>query len=523
MNQPGASVTAYFALMLAASIVAVISRRTRIPYALALVVTGLVIGLLHLLPAVRLDPHILFTVFLPPLLFESALGLRLSALRREWKPIAFFALGVTISATFAVGYLAAWALRMPLPVALVFGALISATDPISVIAVFKQLGANRRLALLLDAEALFNDGIAFVLFTVLVASAGSHGAVVTGGIGLFLVNTLGGIAVGALIGFGASRLSRHLDDNLLAITLTTIVAFGAYLAADALSVSGVLAVVVAGVVFGDFGLRARMTPTTRLAVSAFWEFAAFAVNSVVFLLIGLEEARADLLHAVRTVAIAALIVLAGRLSIYPITWLGNRLGAGVPFRFQHVLVWGGLRGALSLALAISIAPDFPYRATVVTATFGAVLASLLIQGLSIGPLLRRLGLINPSSVADDRESAHLAALRIANNAAIAEIERVDGNALYPDWAITALRLEYAARADAILAAHSEAEDLDRAEVPAPERPSVRAQALRTRIVHAEQAALRDAEHEGLVEPATAQALITRLDAQVFALTPTSHG
>ena len=392
----------YFYLMLIASVVAIIARRFRaVPYALALVITGLILGAPGWFPTVRLQPHILFTVFLPPLLFESAIQLDADALRREWRSIARLALGVTVVSTFVIGPLAAWWLHLPLSVALVFGALISATDPISVIAVLRELHASARLTLLMETEALFNDGVAVVLFTVLVAAAtgggGSHqGPISTflGGVGLVLWNGVGGALVGAAIGLVASRTVHHVDDHLVEITLTTIVAWGSYLAADALHVSGVLAVITGGLLVGNYG-KTGMSAATRAAVGGFWEYAAFVVNSVVFLLVGIEEARAGLLHSLPFALTAALTVLVGRLAVYPISFLAGKLHGErdtIPGSFQHVLVWGGLRGALSMALALGLAPDFPFRAQIVTATFGTVLFSLLVQGLTIGPLLRRLKL-----------------------------------------------------------------------------------------------------------------------------------
>lgn len=196
----------YFYLMLIASVVAIVVRRFRgVPYALALVLTGLAVGAPGWLPAVHLEPRILFTVFLPPLLFDSAVQLDATALRREWRGVARLAVGVTVISTVVVGVLASWLLRLPLAAALVFGALISATDPISVIAVLRELRASARLTLLMDAEALFNDGVAVVLFTVFLAIAqGGHvGPFV--GIGLFLGNGVGGVAVGTLIGFSTLR------------------------------------------------------------------------------------------------------------------------------------------------------------------------------------------------------------------------------------------------------------------------------------------------------------------------------
>ena len=206
----------------------------------------------------------------------------------DWKPIGLFALVGTVLSTLLVGAAIAWAFALPLPVALVFGALIAPTDPISVIAVLKQLGVSPRLALIVEAESLFNDGVAVVLFLVLLGTALGQGATAAGVAGKFAWVMLGGVGVGALVGYAASLATKAFDDHLLEIMLTTIVAFGAYLAAEAVHVSGVIAVVAGGLVVGNYGMPRSMTHDTRVAVHAFWEYAAFVVNSIVFLLIGLQ-------------------------------------------------------------------------------------------------------------------------------------------------------------------------------------------------------------------------------------------
>jgi CPA1 family monovalent cation:H+ antiporter len=377
--------TVFVTLMVIASIVAMLARRFQLPYALALVVTGLAIGFWHLLPQAQLEPRTLFTLFLPPLLFEAAINLPGDQLRADWKPIALFALVGTLLSTALVGGAVAWGFGLPLAVALVFGALISPTDPISVIAVLRRLGVNPRLALIVEAESLFNDGVAVVVFLVLLAAAMGQDASVAGAFGRFAWVMLGGIAVGATVGALASHATKAFDDHLLEIMLTTIVAYGAYLAAEGLHVSGVVAVVAGGLVVGNAGPMSR---DGQVAVHAFWEYAAFVANSIVFLLIGIQAfhvawwTRWELVLG----AIAA-VTLARATSIYLLAW-----PLKLPATWQHLLVWGGLRGALSMALALGLPAGFPYREQVLSMTFGYVLFSLLAQGLTVGKVIRRLGL-----------------------------------------------------------------------------------------------------------------------------------
>ncbi|MDB5099137.1 MAG: Na+ antiporter [Cyanobacteria bacterium RYN_339] len=385
--------TVFVTLMVTASIVAMVARRFKLPYALALVVTGLAIGFWHLMPQAQLDPQTLFTLFLPPLLFEASINLPGGQLRADWKPIGAFALVGTILSTGLVGAAVAWGFGIPLPVALVFGALISPTDPISVIAVLKQLGVNPRLALIVEAESLFNDGVAVVVFLVLLGSAMGQDATVLGVVGRFAWVMLGGIAVGGLVGWAASRATKDFDDHLLEIMLTTIVAFGAYLLAEAMHVSGVIAVVAGGLVVGNYGMRTAMSEQSRVAVHAFWEYAAFVVNSIVFLLIGIQACQvAWWTHWELVLGATAAIMAARAICIYGLALPLKAVGAGLPPSWQHLLVWGSLRGALSMALALGLPPAFPFREQVISMTFGYVLFSLLAQGLTVGKLITRLGL-----------------------------------------------------------------------------------------------------------------------------------
>lgn len=547
---PASDITPYFMLTLAAAVCALATRRIRgtAPYALVLVVAGLILGRVpHLLGQVRLDPHVLFTVFLPPLLFESALNLRAADLKKDAVPIGVLAIGGTVLSTFVVGFAAAPLLGLPLPYALLFGSLLSATDPISVIAVFKQLGASKRLTLLMEAESLFNDGVAVVLFGILLQLAQTNGSNLPGlpavwghGVVQFLLVTLGGIGIGSLLGWAALRLTKDFDDHLLEITLTTVVAWGAYLCGEAAHVSGVVAVVTAGLVVGNWGMPVSMSPTSRLAVLSFWEYAAFAVTSVVFLLVGVEVASANLWKSIPTILGAALVVFVGRsISVYGLCGLLQRLfprkgHLTVPFNYQHVLVWGGLRGALSMALALGLAPQFPHRGTLVAATFGVVLVSLLGQGMTIGPLLRRLHLSGQSR--SETEQEHLAAQTIAVSAALQELLKHQTGETFPEWALAGLLAEYRARLsslDALRAAYAASQNTEgvggarngKGEPGAKEVTSASATAgyarttaqVRLLALASEREALREAEHGNKASREECRSLISTIDEQTAAL------
>jgi CPA1 family monovalent cation:H+ antiporter len=508
-NNGALDITPFVWLLLLATVVTLAARRFNAPYAVALVITGLLVGAPRLLPELRLDPKILFTVFLPPLLFESALNLRLEPLRRDAWPIALYALAGTLIATFVVGGITAWALHIPLAHALVFGALISATDPISVIAIFKRLGAGPRLSLLMEAESLFNDGVAVVLFGVTMAAAMGGSVSLAEGLWQFVRMTVGGAAVGAALGWLAWRVHHRIDDHLVEISLTTLVAYGSYLWAEAFHISGVIAVVAAGLVVGNFGMRKGMSPVTQLEVASFWEYAAFLANSIVFLLVGTEAALVRWWAHLELALVAVLAVLVARAAIYPLSFLVNRFGGDVPLAWQHVLFWGGLRGALSLALALGLPREFPYRDQFVAAAFGVVLFSLLVQGLTVGPLLRRLGLAQSRTL--QSEYRRLASERMACQAALQELERLWVQEAFPNWSIQALVAEYRERWEEL------GRQIEGLHIEDLARDQEQDAELRRLALLTEKSMLQEAERRGWLDEEDWRNLVQRIDTQLVAL------
>jgi CPA1 family monovalent cation:H+ antiporter len=278
-------------------------------------------------------------------------------------------------------------------IALLFGAIISATDPISVLAIFKDLKMNKRLAGIIEGESLLNDGTAVVVFQILLGGVLAGQLSAGKGIGEFLLAVIGGAVLGFGFGYAGSKITRTIDDPEIEITLTAIVAYGSYLLANHLRLSGIIATASAGLMVGNFGAKTGMSARTRTALESFWEYVAFVMNSLVFLLIGLEVRIDSLAHAWGPVFFAILAVLVGRsLSVYLLVPVSNVFAERIPFRWQHIIVWGGLRGALALALALSLENTFPYRNQLLDLTFGVVIFSILIQGLTMKPLLRISGL-----------------------------------------------------------------------------------------------------------------------------------
>jgi CPA1 family monovalent cation:H+ antiporter len=376
---------------------------------LALVIVGLVISPMHFIPAVQVSPELILLIFLPALLFEASWNLKLDQLRKKVLPILLLAVAGVCLSVGVVGGVLYWAAGLSWQAALLFGAMISATDPVSVLALFKHLGLPKRLSIIVEGESLFNDGTAVVVFRIILgfaigAAAPGPASLIVESVREFGVVVFGGVAVGAVIGLLASTLTSYIEDYLLEITLTTIAAYGSFLLGEALKVSPVIAVLVAGLVIGNYGRQRGMSPTTQVAVNAFWEYAAFVVNSLVFLLIGLEIRTTVLAENIGYIGWAVLAVLIARaVSVYGLIPLSNLAGNVVPGRWQHVLVWGGLRGSLSVALVLSLPNSVGDRGHLIAMVFGTVIFSLLVQGLTMTPFLKSMGLTQRPSTAREYE------------------------------------------------------------------------------------------------------------------------
>ena len=270
-------------------------------------------------------------------------------------------------------------------VALLFAALIAATDPVSVVALFRRLGVSDRLTTMIDAESLFNDGTAAVVFAIVLGAVAEGGSWTAGeAVGQFAWMTAGGLAIGLAVGYAASFLHRRLDDHLVEITLSTIVAYGSFLLGQWLDMSGVVACVTAAVVLGNYGRRSAMGPVTRATMSTVWEYAAFVANSLIFLLIGLSIDLGTITDNVGLVLIGFAVVLVGRaVTVYGYGLASRLAGRRLPLRWQHMLFWGGMRGTIALALVLSVPASVSGRPTLRVLTFGVVLMSLVLQGFTM--------------------------------------------------------------------------------------------------------------------------------------------
>ena len=377
-------------VVLVGAIVALVSRRLKLPYTVGLVVAGLIVAFLHLPLGINFSKDLLFKSLLPPLIFEAALYIRWRELRRDLLPIVTYAtLGVILSAGvtaalmhFAVGW--TW------EAAVLFGVLIAATDPVSVIATFKESKVEGRLRLLVEAESLFNDSTAAVGFAVALAFA--SGALVTFGssVAAMFLSVIGGIASGLLVGGFVLIVIGRTQDHLVELSMTTVAAFGSFWLAEHFQLSGILATTTAGLMVGNMPSLSTLTAKGEKSIEHFWDFAAFVANSIIFIVLGINLAYQDLAQAAVPIIIAVLAVLIGRaVAVYPCSALFNWSRYRVEPRHQHILFWGGLRGALALALALGIPVNLPYRQEILTVTFGVVAFSVFVQGLTIPALLRR--------------------------------------------------------------------------------------------------------------------------------------
>jgi CPA1 family monovalent cation:H+ antiporter len=429
-------------LLVVAAAVAVAVRRIRLPYTVALVVVGL--GLAFL-PAdviqIDVSSDLILAVLVPPLLFEATLHISWGYLRRDLAPVLLFALVGTLLGAFVVGGLVTLLVDgVPWAAAVAFGALISATDPVAVIAFFRSIGVPKRLTILVEGESLFNDGVAFVVFILALAAVGPDASFSIGeAVGQFFVDAFGGLAVGLILGYVVSSLIlKNLDDHLIETVVTVALAFGSFVLAEELGpffdladvrLSGLLAVVAAGLMVGNVGLR-NTSPTTRLTLENFWEFLAFVANSLVFLLLGLQIHISDLWDQADAVLVALVAIQVTRLVV--VYGLGTVHGLvqperKIPRRYQHVMFWGGLRGAISVALALSLVGELDTLgaelvSTLQVMTFGVVLFTLLVQGITIERLIKRLGLASKpvEQVEQQRRQARIYAQR----AGLDELERL---------------------------------------------------------------------------------------------------
>ena len=389
----GASLAPIGVLLLVACLIAMLSRRLGLPYIVGLVVAGFGIALLPNAPALPMSRGLIFNVLLPPLVFEAALQLEWKRFRGELPLTLTLAFGgVAIAAAVVaagVHYAAGWSWIG----AAMFGMLIAATDPVSVIAAFREMRAEKRLSMVVESESLLNDGVAAVGFAMLTAIAAGMAPSTASVIPQFLWTLGGGLLVGLAVSGVILLIVGRTDDPLVEITLTTIAAYASFLIAEELHASGIISALAAGLVVGNLGWGAALSEEGKTRVQYAWEYFAFLANSLVFILIGLNTASLPLRQLGSVGAVAIVLVLLGRaVSIYPLAALFGGSRWKLPPAYQHTLFWGGLRGALALALALAVPATVPERTAIIVTAFVVVAFSILVQGLTMPWLINRFGL-----------------------------------------------------------------------------------------------------------------------------------
>ncbi|PYS88367.1 MAG: sodium:proton exchanger [Acidobacteria bacterium] len=379
-------------IVLLGALVALAARRLRIPYTVGLVIAGLLASFLPVSFGFSLSKELLFNILLPPLIFEAALYIQWKELRRDLPLIFTYAtVGVLLSAAVTavfMHYVAGWGWEA----SALFAVLIAATDPVSVIATFKEAKVEGRLRLLVEAESLFNDGTAAVAFALVLAYANGQTLTFSGSAWMLAGSVFGGIICGLLVGGFAYFVIGQTSDHLVELSMTTVAAFGSFWLAEHFHMSGILATTAAGLLMGNFTALGTMTEKGEQSVGHFWDFAAFVVNAVIFIILGVNAAYQNFALFLWPILVAIFAVLAGRaIAVYPCSAAFRASRLYVSANHQHVLFWGGLRGALALALALGIPASLPYSQEIQTVTFGVVAFSVFVQGLTIPSLLRRLG------------------------------------------------------------------------------------------------------------------------------------
>jgi CPA1 family monovalent cation:H+ antiporter len=503
-------------VLIIVSIVAVIVRIIKLPYTLALIFTGLFLTIFKLPFTITLAedfPGLLLAIFLPALLFDGAMNTKVDKLMENITTVTFLAVFGVISSVLISGALIHYFLGLSWLVSLLFGALISPTDPIAVLKIFKTFGVSERLSSIVEAEALFNDGTGLVVFKIIVALITS-GVISFGNIIIqFFQLAVGGLFVGLFIGYIASKIIRKINDRMVQISLTSIVAYGGYLLAEHFGLSGVITVVASGLVIGAYGMK-YIHASSKISIYSFWEYISFLLNSVVFLLIGVEIQITDLIGNLGVIFIAFFIVLGARaISVMLISFIINNfdnskiinnINESIPYKWVPVIVWGGLHGGLSMVLVLTLSPALGIDKTfLLNLTFGVVFLSLVLQASSMRAVLHLFGL--SQKTAKSKEYQELVARILANSAAETEIKRLYKSKLISKKIYDELKKEVITKLE------TSERDLEKTLANNPELRNEQLKEAENACLIAKRGAILEGWKEGLYSEEIADMLISEID------------
>ena len=460
-------------LLVAVAGLAAAARAANIPYPIVLVVGGLVLGFVPGIPDAQLAPDLVLVLFLPPLLYSAAFFANLNELRRNVRAISLLAIGLVLATMCAVAVVAhelidglSWAAAFTL------GAIVAPTDPLAATAIARQQNAPRRMVSVLEGESLINDGTALVAYKLAAAAAlGGGFSIMDAGVE-FVLGASGGILIGLAAGFVIAEIRRRLDDIPVEITISLLSGYAAYLPAEALHASGVLAAVTTGIVVGWKAPRIS-SASMRLQGFAVWQTLVFMLNALLFVLIGLQlPLILDGLSGQTTMTlIGQAAAISVTVTLTRIVWLNSvvfvvraldrrpqQRDRRTDWRLRLISGWSGMRGAVSLAAALALAPDFPQRDVVVLMTFAVIFTTLVVQGLTLPALIRRLGVQGDD--AEEREELH--GRRAIVDAALARIRELGREEWTRDDSVERMRMayEYRQRRLASRAGHSDGDGED---------------------------------------------------------------
>jgi CPA1 family monovalent cation:H+ antiporter len=470
--------------LVAVALLALVARKIRVPYPILLIFGGVLLALVPGLPAIQLEPQLVFNLFLPPLIYPAALFTSWRDFRANLRSILFLAIVLVLLTMSATAYLLHGLTALPLAVAFVFGAIISPPDAVAALSVTQNLRVPRRIIVILEGESLVNDATAFTAFRFAVV------AVMTGSFSLgqaslqFLFVATGGVCIGIAVGWLATQVQKRLDDPPVQTMLSLLTPYAAYFSGEAVHVSGILAVVIAGIYYGWRSPRI-LSASMRLQALPVWEMVTFILNGVLFMLVGLQLpqvihslAPGSATHVAKLAILVVLVMVLVRFAwMFGASYLPRLLGGKpgrkkrVPWQQTALIAWTGMRGADSLAGALAIpfllpnGKPFPGRDLIILLTFCVIFATLVLQGLTLAPLVRWLGLKDDHVIEKEERLARLK----ANEAVLDRLEELESSNRGRRETVERLRSEYEDRIRQLRIEDSDEETVSRLYSPAFEK------------------------------------------------------